>query len=92
METMQVNVTEHVDGSVTAWISQWSEDGYIGKLVDTQYVDGADITNWCVFTGTEGECLIYRGLYHIHGEKVAEAWAKRLEHEAYQRFLKTLKP
>ena len=59
METKQVNITRSVDGDVTAWISNWSEDGYVGMLIDTQYVDGADTTDWCVFVGTEEECKKY---------------------------------
>lgn len=52
----QVNFTEKVDGSSYYWISEWSEDGYVGKLVDTTYSDGADTTDWCVFCGTQEEC------------------------------------
>ena len=55
----QVNVSESVDGDVTPWISEWSEDGYVGTLVDTQYMDGCDTTNWCVFVGTRSECEAY---------------------------------
>ena len=55
----QVNISENVDGQVTAWISDWSEDGYVGELTDTVYSDGADRTNWCVFCGTEEECQEY---------------------------------
>lgn len=55
----QVNVSESVDGDVTPWISEWSEDGYVGTLVDTQYMDGCDTTNWCVFMGTRSECEAY---------------------------------
>lgn len=55
----QVNITETVDGTVTPWISEWSEDGYVGELIDTSYSDGADRTNWCVFCGTEEECQKY---------------------------------
>ena len=55
----QVNISEKVDGQVTAWISDWSEDGYVGELIDTQYLDGADRTNWCVFVGTQEECQEY---------------------------------
>lgn len=52
----QVNISESVDGDITPWISEWSEDGYVGTLVDTQYMDGCDTTNWCVFVGTRSEC------------------------------------
>ena len=55
----QVNISENVDGIITPWISDWSEDGYVGELIDTVYFDGADRTNWCVFCGTEGECQEY---------------------------------
>lgn len=65
MEAMkQVNVTTSVNGDVTAWISNWSEDGYVGELIDTQYLDGADITDWCVFCGTEEECQKYVSDYN----------------------------
>ena len=38
------------------WISEWSEDGFVGKTIDTTYSDGADTTDWCVFCGTQEEC------------------------------------
>lgn len=55
----QVNVSESVDGDVTPWISEWSNDGYVGRLVDTTYLDGCDTTDWCVFVGTRSECEAY---------------------------------
>lgn len=55
----QVNVSESVDGDITPWISEWSNDGYVGRLVDTTYLDGCDTTNWCVFAGTRSECEAY---------------------------------
>ena len=55
----QVNISESVDEDITPWISEWSEDGYVGTLVDTQYMDGCDTTNWCVFVGTRSECEAY---------------------------------
>lgn len=55
----QVNISESVDGDITPWISEWSNDGYVGTLVDTQYMDGCDTTNWCVFVGTHSECEAY---------------------------------
>ena len=55
----QVNISESVDGDVTPWISEWSKDGYVGKLVDTTYLDGSDTTDWCVFVGTRSECEAY---------------------------------
>lgn len=55
----QVNVSESVDGDVTPWISEWFEDGYVGRLVDTTYLDGSDTTDWCVFVGTRSECEAY---------------------------------
>lgn len=55
----QVNISTSVDGIKTPWISDWSKDGYMGELVDTQYSDGADTTNWCVFCGTQEECEEY---------------------------------
>lgn len=57
--TYQVNVSESVDGDITPWISEWSNDGYVGKLVDTTYLDGSDTTDWCVFVGTRSECEAY---------------------------------
>ena len=55
----QVNYSEKVDGSSYYWISRYSPDGYVGKLVDTTYMDGSDTTNWCMFTGTKEECQEY---------------------------------
>lgn len=59
MEEYQVNVSTNVDDEVTAWISQHSADGYVGTLVDTQYMDGCDTTNWYVFAGTRQEREAY---------------------------------
>lgn len=59
MEEYQVNVSTSVDNEVTAWISRHSAGGYVGVLVDTQYMDGCDTTNWCVFAGTRQECEAY---------------------------------
>lgn len=55
----QVNISESVDGDIIPWISEWSEDGYVGRLVDTVYIDGSDTTDWCVFVGTRNECEAY---------------------------------
>lgn len=55
----QVNFSEYVDGSYNYWMSDWSSDGYVGKLTDTVYMDGSDTTNWCLFVGTEEECREY---------------------------------
>ena len=59
MEKCQVNVSTSVDDEITAWISCYSADGYVGTLVDTQYIDGCDTTNWGVFAGTRQECEAY---------------------------------
>lgn len=56
---MQVNLTERVDGTREYWTSIYSEDGYVGQLVDTVYADGADTTDWCLFVGTQDECESY---------------------------------
>ena len=59
METFQVNVTYSVNGDISPNITKWSSDGYVGRLVDTQYMDGCDETDWCVFVGTKEECQKY---------------------------------
>lgn len=74
----QVNVTTNRDGEAYAWISNYSQDGYVGVLEDTVYADwGCDTTHWCIFAGSEGRCLIFRGLYNIYGEKTALNWVER---------------
>lgn len=55
----QVNYTEKVNGDSYYWMSQFDENGYQGMLIDTQYEDGADTTDWCVFAGTPEECEQY---------------------------------
>ena len=55
----QVNLTETVDSKTTYWMSRWSPDGYTGRTIDTQYQDGADTTDWAVFSGSEEECRKY---------------------------------
>lgn len=53
----QVNVVYRLlDDETFATITDFAPDGYVGKLTDTSYVDGADTTNWRVFAGTEDEC------------------------------------
>lgn len=66
-EEYQVNVTETVDGNSIAWVSRYSGDGYVGKLTDTVYSDGADVTDWCVFTGTKDECDNYAYRFNNKG-------------------------
>lgn len=55
----QVNCTTSVDDISTYWISEYSEDGYVGILTDTIYEDGCDYTDWCQFVGTQEECEAY---------------------------------
>ena len=55
-EYYQVNISESVDGDISVWISRYSDDGYIGVLTDTVYMDGESRTNWCVYNGTKAEC------------------------------------
>ena len=94
METkLQVNVScrHHFDVEETfAWTSEISEDGYVGRLTDCVYADDtpSDWTDWCVFVGTEGQCLIFKGLYNLYGEELAFDYKKRLQEESYLRFLK----
>ena len=92
----QVNVScrhSFQEENTYAWISDFSEDGYRGVLTDCVYADDTpnDTTDWCVFAGTHGQCLLLRGLYNIYGEKCALDWAERLREESYQRFLNQLK-
>lgn len=70
-ETFQVNVTYTVDDDVKPSITRWSPDGYVGRLVDTQYMDGCDETNWCVFSGTYTECQQY--IAEHYGDKEAQS-------------------
>ena len=55
-EQFQVNIHYSVDGSVSTSITRYNENGYVGELVDTQYTDGADSTDWCVFHGSRKQC------------------------------------
>ena len=55
----QVNCTTNVDGVSSYWISEHSDDGYVGILTDTVYEDGSDYTDWCQFVGTQEECEAY---------------------------------
>lgn len=92
----QVNVSckhNFDDEEIFAWISETSEDSYSGRLTDCVYADNtpSDWTDWRVFVGTEGQCLIFRGLYNTYGEKCALDWAERLSNESYQRFLNQFK-
>lgn len=55
----QVNYSEKVSGESYYWISNWSNNGFVGETIDTQYADGADTTDWCLFVGTEEDCKAY---------------------------------
>ena len=66
-EEYQVNISDTVDGKSIAWVSRYSPDGYVGRLTDTVYSDGADSTDWCVFTGAKEECDNYAIEYNNKG-------------------------
>ena len=55
MKKYQVNCTYNY-GEVYAWVSLWSADGYVGRLIDNVAADDCKETNWCVFVGTKEEC------------------------------------
>lgn len=55
----QVNVSETVDGQTVAWVSRYDSNGYVGKTTDTVYADGADTTDWCIYSGSKEECEDY---------------------------------
>lgn len=58
---MQKQVNRHVDinDNVSFSITNYSEDGYVGILKDTDYSDGYSYTNYCEFVGIEEECQKY---------------------------------
>lgn len=55
-ELFQVNIYEDVDGYRSAFVSRYSEDGYVGVTRGTTYSDGWDETDWCVYVGSKEEC------------------------------------
>ena len=57
-QEFQVNLHYSVNGETTTSITKYSEDGYVGNLVDTQYEDGADSTDWCIFHGSMIACKL----------------------------------
>ena len=59
--SMQKQVNRHVDinDNVSFSITNYSEDGYVRILKDTEYSDGYSYTDWCEFYGTEEECKKY---------------------------------
>ena len=52
----QVNYTTLVNGESYYWKSSYSDDGYVGRLIETRYSDGYDVTEYCVFVGSDEEC------------------------------------
>ena len=58
-ELYQVNRHESVDGKVSYSVTKYSEDGYHGRTIDTEYSDGVDATDWCITTGNRVECTKY---------------------------------
>mgnify|MGYP007122046160 CR=1 FL=1 len=80
----QVNASyDHVSDSMTYWTSKCSEDGYVGRLTDTVYEDGASWTDWCLFAGTEEKCAQFIAICEEKGEEEALAWARDEAHKAY---------
>lgn len=56
----QVNLSYSlIDDNFDYWVSEYSEDGYRGRLNETVYQDGVDYTEWCLFVGTKEECNNY---------------------------------
>jgi hypothetical protein len=54
----QVNQTIDFDGYLEYFISEYSEDGYRGRLINST-ADGNTYTDWCIFKGTLDECMEY---------------------------------
>lgn len=53
----QVNIHyDFISDEYSCAISEYSEDGYKGRLTDTVYEGGISYTDWCSFTGTYEEC------------------------------------
>lgn len=80
----QVNSSyDCVSDTTSYWTSEWSVDGYNGRLYDTVYGDGASYTDWCLFVGTEEECAKFIAICEKEGEKKAVEWANDEAHKAF---------
>lgn len=81
----QVNCTYNptVSNDVHYWTSEWSADGYKGRLYGTVYKDEASWTDWCLFVGTKEECAQFIAMCEEKGEKEAFAWARAEAHRAF---------
>ena len=55
----QVNAYIDIDGFLEYFISEYSKDGYKGRLINTSYTDGNTYNDWCIFSGTLSECKEY---------------------------------
>lgn len=56
----QVNGTyDFINDSYEYAISQYSENGYKGRLTDTVYEGGSSYTDWCLFVGDLNQCEEY---------------------------------
>ena len=86
-DVKQVNISFRRDTGYYAWISDYSEDSYCGLLIDTVYCSGPDdTTSWKYFVGTEGQCLIFKGLYNLYGDEAALDYERHLHEWAYHHF------
>jgi hypothetical protein len=80
----QVNASyDCVSNSITYWTTEWSVDGYIGRLTDTIYENGVSWTDWCLFVGTEEECAQFIAICEKESEEAAFAWAREEAHKAF---------
>jgi len=53
----QVNVVTNCDGTSWASVTEWSPEGYRGRLINTRYANGDyDYTDWCVYSGSKEDC------------------------------------
>ena len=59
MNKKQVNRHIDVDGAISYSMATYTEGGYVGRTTGTVYSDGVEYTDWCLFVGTEEECLRY---------------------------------
>jgi hypothetical protein len=72
-----------VSDSVTYGTSEWSVDGYKGRLIDTVYEGGCSWTDWCLFVGNEEQCAQFIAICKDKGEEAALAWARDEAHKAF---------
>lgn len=81
----QVNISfDFPTGESRLWTSEWSSDGYKGRLTDTVYEGGASYTDWCVYTSDcDADVQTFLWIAEDLGVDSALKWAEEEAHKTF---------